>query len=336
MLKRGEIFPSSDMESGIIGDYYRVMRDAELTTFNKVPRPTYNPDADIKGLTSTVAEGKTIWLVAIDRTISNYLPENTIPIGEKRLGLRTYGVWASRDSRIIKQYLQLLRNYNLYPKSEALLDILSEFGHISSNGLIGIPRFGNDIKVLDNRRKGLIGTIFAAKWFAMQHPGALVASLDTDDARLWIRNAEIQREAKEGKDERADLIGLYFKDEELHIVPIEVKTRDESPDAIVEQNNDGDRVIRGNAADQINAVVMLLKDMFSGHSENMFVSARREALKYQIVSERFRDSHDHAWQQDWERKLKTVQQGREAKPDHPHPRTIAPYKTERCQRGQIL
>jgi hypothetical protein len=306
MLKRGEIFPSSDMESGIIGDYYRVMRDAELTTFNKVPRPTYNPDADIKDLTSTVTEDKTIWLVAIDRTISNYLPENTIPIGEKRLGLRTYGVWASRDSRIIRQYLQLLRNYNLYPEPETLLNILSEFGHISSNGLISIPRFGNDVKALDNRRKGLIGTIFAAKWFATQHPGALVASLDTDDARLWIRNAEIQREAKERKDERADLIGLYFENEELHIVPIEVKTRDESPDAIVEQNSDGDWVIRGHAADQINAVVMLLKDMFSGHSENMFVSARREVLKYQIVSECFRDSHDHAWQQEWERKLKNL------------------------------
>lgn len=306
MLKRGEIFPSSDMESGIIGDYYRVMRDAELTTFNKVPRPTYNPDADIKDLTSTVKDGKTIWLVAIDRTVSNYLPEDTIPIGEKRLGLRTYGVWASRDSRIIRQYLQLLRNYNLYPKPETLLDILSEFGHISSNGLISIPRFGNDIKALDNRRKGLIGTIFAAKWFATQHPDALVASLDTDDARLWIRNAEIQREAKDGKDERADLIGLYVKNEELHIVPIEVKTRDESPDAIVEQNSDGEWVIRGHAADQINAVVMLLKDMFSGHSENMFVSARREVLKYQIVSECFRDSHRPEWQQDWEQKLKIL------------------------------
>jgi hypothetical protein len=306
MLKRGEIFPSSDMESGIIGDYYRVMRDAELTSFNKVPRPSYNPDADIKDLTSTIIEGKTIWLVAIDRTISNYQPENTIPIGEKRSGLRTCGVWASRNSRIIRQYSQLLRNYNLYPKTETLLDILSEFGHISSNGLISIPRFGNDIKAFDNRRKGLIGTIFAAKWFSTQHPGALVASLDTDDARLWIRNAEIQREAKEGKDERADLIGLYVEEEELHIVPIEVKTRDESPDAVVEQNSDGVWVIRGHAADQINAVVMLLKDMFSGHSENMFVSARREVLKYQIVSECFRDSHDHSWQQEWERILKNL------------------------------
>jgi hypothetical protein len=306
MLKRGEIFPSSDMESGIIGDYYRVMRDAELTTFNKVPRPTYNPDADIKDLTSTIAEGQTVWLVAIDRTISNYLPENTIPIGEKRLGLRTYGVWASRDSRIIKQYLQLLRNYNLYPKPETLLNILSKFGHISSNGLISIPRFGHDSKTLDNRRKGLIGTIFAAKWFTTQHPGALVASLDTDDARLWMRNVEIQRESKDGKDERADLIGLYFENEELHIVPIEVKTRDESPDAVVEQSNSGDLVIRGHAADQINAVVMLLQDMFSGHSDNMFVSARREVLKYQIVSECFRDSHDHNWQQRWDTMLKNL------------------------------
>ena len=307
MLKRGEIFPSSDMESGIIGDYYRIMRDAQLTTFNKVPRPTYNPCADIKDLTSTIAESKTIWLVAIDRTISNYHPEYTIPIGEKRLGLRTYGVWASRDSRIIGQYLQLLRQYNLYPKKETLLNILSEFGHISSSGLISIPRLGNNIDALDNRRKGLIGTIFAAKLFAAMHPDALIASLDTDDARLWIRDAGVQREVKEGKDDRADLIGLYFENEELHIVPIEVKTRDDSPDAIIEQNSNGNWIIRGHAADQINAVVILLKDMFSGNSDNMFVSARREVLKYQIVSECFHGSHvDHNWQQQWELKLKML------------------------------
>jgi hypothetical protein len=309
MTHRGEIFPSSDMESGIIGDYYRVMRDAELTTSNRTPRPTYNPEADIKDLTSTIVGGETIWLVAIDRTISNYLPEGTIPVGEKRSGLRTYGVWASRDSRIIEQYMALLRRYNLYPQRETLIDILSEFGHISSEGLISIPRFGGDLTAIDNRRKGLIGTIFAAKWFAKTFPGSLVASLDTHDARRWLRDVSIQKEAKDGKDERADLIGLYYDNntQELHIVPIEVKTRDDSPGATVDTNpNGGKPLIKGHAANQIESVVTMLKDMFTGHSENMFVSARREVLKYQIVSECFREMHDHDWQQKWEQRFKQL------------------------------
>ena len=309
MRKHGEIFPSSDMESGIIGDYFRIMRDAELTSSSRIPRPTYNPEANIQDLTSTVKDGEVLWLVAIDRTINNYLPEDTIPVGEKRCGLRTYGLWASRDSRIIEQYMQLLRRYNLYPEKESLLDILSEFGHISSEGLISIPRFGSDINAIENRRKGLIGTVFAAKWFTNKYPGSLVASLDTHDARLWLRDMDIQHESK---DERADLIGLYYDEQcqEINIVPIEVKTRDDSPDANIIPNQDGGKpFIKGHAADQIKSVIDMIGEMFQGYSnkQNMFTAARREVLKYQIVSECFRGSHlDHQWQKDWEQRLKIL------------------------------
>ena len=36
----------------------------------------------------------------------------------------------------------------------------------------------------------------------------------------------------------------------------------------------------------------------------MFVSARREVLKYQIVSECFRDIHDPEWQKEWSKIFK--------------------------------
>ena len=297
LTHRGEIFPSTDMESGIIGDYYKLMRTAELTTFNRTPRPTYNPGANIRALLSTVKDKQTVWLVAADRTISNYIPDETIPIGEKRYGHRTVGVWASESSRILEQYMALLRKYNLYPQSEVLKQILTDFGHISSDGLISIPRSGGDSVAIDNRRKGLIGTVFAAKYYSQKYPHSLVASLDTHDARLWLRDNNIV----EG-DERADLIGLRFEENSniLFIEPIEVKTRDESPDARVTLSDSGEKVLDGHAADQIAAVILMIKDMFEGSSENMFTSARKEVLKFQIVSECFRDLHDHKWQQKWD------------------------------------
>jgi hypothetical protein len=303
MRKRGVIFPSSDMKSGIIGDYFRVMNYANIFSSRNTPRPTYNPEATINGLLTTVADKETIWLTAIDRSISNYTPKDTIPIGEKRTGHRTYGVWASDNSRIINQYLGLLRNYNLFPQKQTVLDILSEFGHISADGLISIPRSGADSTAIENRKKGLIGTIFAAKWFSKTYPNSIVASLDSDEAKLWLRDVQLEME----KHERADLVGLYYEDatDTLHVIPIEVKTRDDSPDASVKVASPISE-ISGHAADQIASVIHMLREMFDGQSENMFVSARREVLKYQIVSECFREVHDDTWQMYWEKMLKKL------------------------------
>lgn len=303
MRKRGVIFPSSDMKSGIIGDYFRVMNHANIFSSRNTPRPTYDPEATISDLLTTVADKETIWLTAIDRSISNYTPKDTIPIGEKRTGHRTYGVWASDNSRIVDQYLGLLRNYNLFPQKQTVLDILSEFGHISADGLISIPRSGADSTAIENRKKGLIGTIFAAKCFSKTYPNSIVASLDSDEAKLWLRDVQLEKE----KHERADLIGLYYEDatDTLHVVPIEVKTRDEQPDASVKVMSPISE-ISGHAADQIASVIRMLREMFDGQSENMFISARREVLKYQIVSECFREVHDDAWQLYWEKMLKKL------------------------------
>ena len=300
---RGEIFPSSDMESGMIGDYHKVMRYADVVSANRNPRPTYNPAADISGVVSTIEDGETQWLIVADRTTSNYLPNNTIPIGEKQYGRRMVSIWSSKDSRIIRQYLSLLRQYNLYPDRDVLVDILTQFGHISSEGLISIPRFGTDTQAIENRKKGLIGTIFAAAWYRKQYENSLVASLDSPDAKLWLYDSRFGNE-------RADLIGLHFNEMEntLYLQPIEVKTRDESPDAkITVDENTGERQITGHAADQIAAVVSMLKEIFGlidGETLNMFVSARREVLKYQIVSECFRHIHDSEWQKQWSQVFK--------------------------------
>ena len=81
---------------------------------------------------STIQDGMVQWLVAADRDTNNYDPNGAIPIGEMQYDRRMVNVWASSDSRIITQYLTMLRTYNLYPKPETLIDILKNFGHIAS------------------------------------------------------------------------------------------------------------------------------------------------------------------------------------------------------------
>ena len=295
---KGSIFPSSEMDSGLIGDYHKLMRSADVISNNMNPRTTYNGSADMTAVVSTIEAGLTQWLVVADRDTNNYQPGNAIPIGEMQYDKRMVNAWASDNSRIISQYLTLLRGYNLYPKSETLIEILRQFGHIASNGLISIPKFGADAQAIDNKKKGLIGTLFAASWFMRKHEDALVASLDDDKARLWLQN-------RKDSNERADLVGLYYdKDTNtLHIQPIEVKTRDDSPDATFSKDEIDSKVfnISGHAADQIATVIEILREIFTmdENTADMFTSARREVLKYQIVSECFRNMHDADWQKRW-------------------------------------
>lgn len=295
---KGSIFPSSEMDSGLIGDYHKLMKSADVISNNMNPRTTYNGSADMTAVVSTIEAGLTQWLVVADRDTNNYQPENAIPIGEMQYDKRMVNAWASDSSRIISQYLTLLRGYNLYPKAETLINILRQFGHIASNGLISIPKFGADAQAIDNKKKGLIGTLFAASWYVRKHEDALIASLDDDKARLWLQN-------RKDSNERADLVGLYYdKDSNiLHIQPIEVKTRDESPDATFTKDEIDSRSfnITGHAADQIASAVETLIEIFAmdENTADMFTSARREVLKYQIVSECFRNVHDAEWQKRW-------------------------------------
>lgn len=293
---RGSIFPSSEMDSGLIGDYHKLMKSADVISNNMNPRTTYNGSADMTAVVSTIEEGMVQWLVAADRDTNNYDPHGAIPIGEMQYDRHMVNVWASSDSRIITQYLTMLRVYNLYPKPETLIGILKNFGHIASNGLISIPKFGADAQAIDNKKKGLIGTLFAASWYTKNNQDSLVASLDDDKARLWLQDSRFGNE-------RADLVGLKYIAETntLLIQPIEVKTRDESPDATITKGDDGRQLISGHAAGQIASIVGMLKEIFSvdENSSDMFISARREVLKYQIVSECFRNVHDSEWQKRW-------------------------------------
>lgn len=297
MKHRGSIYPSSEMDSGLIGDYHKMLRSADLINNNMNPRTTYNGSADMTAVVSTIEDGQTQWLVVADRDTNNYDPKGAIPIGEMQYEKRMVNVWASSDSRIITQYLTMLRAYNLYPEKETLIDILKKFGHISSNGLISIPKFGADAQAIDNKKKGLLGTLFAASWYTKHYDRSLVASLDDDKARLWLHDSRFGSE-------RADLVGLRYDRENntLFIQPIEVKTRDESPDAVIAKDEESGRMhITGHAPGQIAAVAGMLKEIFNGSDStaDMFISARREVLKYQIVSECFRSIHDCDWQKEW-------------------------------------
>lgn len=299
----GRLYPSMESDSGLVGGYHKMLSLSGLTSPNLEPHVNSYSNTDTSKIVSALEKGYTQWLIVGDRSTSNYTPKDSIPIGEKQYDKRTVNIWARKDTRIIKDYERLLRKYNISPKTDVLVDILSKYGHISSTGLISIPKFGSDVKAIETRKKGLIGTLFSASWYNKHHKDSVVVSLDTQNARCWLFSGN-----KDISDERADLLGLWFDAENntLHINPLEVKTHDESVEAVITKH-DKQSFIQGHAADQVAKVVSLINEIFGltkQTSLEMFVSARREVLKYQIVSECFRNIHDPEWQKRWEGILK--------------------------------
>ena len=294
---RGTIAPSSDATSGIIGDYHRILEHADIVETDMNAQMSYSETEDIADIISTIQEHLTQWLVIADRNTECFEPPFSIPIGEQQTEKRMINTWAAADSRIISQYVSLLCNYNLYPQKDTLYDILRKFGHIASNGLISIPKFGADSKAVEYEKKGLIGTLFAAVKYTQDYKNQipLIASLDTGNAKRWLRNSKFGNE-------RADLIGMRYDkaSDTLFVDAIEVKTRDNSADVIY--NPDG--TLSGHAAEQISTIVSVLNEIFGktdDPAEDMFVSARREVLKFQMVSECFRKTHAPDSQEIWEK-----------------------------------
>lgn len=300
VTRRGTIAPSSDATSGIIGDYHRILENADIIETDMNVQMTYSETQDIADIVSTISEGLTQWLVIADRSTESFEPPLSIPIGEQRTERRTINTWASFESRIITQYISMLCNYNLNPQKKTLYDILRNYGHIASSGLISIPKFGTDSKAIEYEKKGLLGTLFAAVKYTRDHSSQIpvVASLDTDNARRWLHNSKFGNE-------RADLVGMRFDEQNdiLYIDAIEVKTRESDSD--IELLPDGK--LGGHAADQIASIVAMLREIFDlseDRSEDMFVTARREVLKYQMVSECFRKTHAPASQELWDKVFK--------------------------------
>ena len=307
--KKGDIYPSSEMDSGMIGDYETLMFRANMVSASDIPHPTLSQNSYISHVTKTISEGQTQWLIVADRNISQYQPAESFPIGEKDYGRRIMSIWASNQSRVITNYVKVLRQYNLYPKQDNLVKILSEFGHISSEGLVTIPKVGSSVNDVEKKQKGLIGTVFAAYWYSKNNENSLVASLDDNDARLWLSNLDTSNE-------RADLIGLTYdkKEDKLIIQPIEVKTWTSDSNEPVRTYIDPaskDTIIIGHAADQVAMTTKLIAAIFSNTDEslNIFSAARKEALKYHIISECFRANHDWRWQSDWSKILKRTFDG---------------------------
>jgi len=309
----GEIYPNTDTSNGFLGSYYGILdKTGSTCSQSRVPRTSYLKTQELDQILDVVDKHYAQWLIVADRVVYNYVPKEGLPIGVKNFGKRNVCIWANKNSRVIQQFMILLKKYNLHPSQKNLVELFNRFGHISGEGLVGIPaKQPGASEPANSRRKGMLGTVFAAKWYGDRHPDSLIASLDSDEGRTWLSKTDDEL----SDNNRADLVGFRFSPEDQKVIVdvIEVKTRSSEEKGFSLSMVNGRKTIKGHAADQIAYVLKRLEQVFqceTNENGNMFVAARRETLKYQVVNECFRSKYlDSSQIQEWSTRLKRVFSG---------------------------
>ncbi len=107
-----------------------------------------------------------------------------------------------------------LDDFNLRFPPEQLQELLQEGVALIGDGLIDLLKPDGQPDVA--RVRGLAGTLIAVRDYKALHPDALLVSVDSTLARLWLRLAK--------RGERCDLLGLRADGDQLVVEVIEVKT----------------------------------------------------------------------------------------------------------------
>ena len=301
--KRGTITPSSAAEDGLFGDFYYLVEHAGQLPAGMQLRLKYGEDVDIRPFSDLLAKGSARWLAIADRVLSAYYaPTDGIPLGERRVGQREVTVWTRRNSAVVQRLISLLRNYNLDPDHEVVLNLIKSFGHVASEGILGLSSINRSIQTRQSQEKGLLGTMLVAKWYTTVYPGSLIASLDSDLAKNWLQG-------RSTSDQRADLIGVHLEDEVIVFDAIEVKSHKAlaKSDFNLTKDDAGYRRLQGHAIEQLKSIIDSLNPIFDNDEEQpLFTPARRETLKYQLYRECFREVHDEDWRSQWYQQLKAA------------------------------
>lgn len=301
--KKGSIAPSSDADSGLFADYHTLVNQAIDLQEDQSFQVQIGSGTDVGALNGLLRSESTRWLAVADRTLLGYAPLAAVPLVEQLQGRREVAVWAHATSRSVSQFAVMLRErYNLVPDEEHLVRLMQQFGHIAAGGLFSAVRANNlSAPQRDKQRKGLVGTVLAAHWYRTQHPGALIASLDSGLARQWLALQAASRE-------RADLIGLR-QDEQGNLVIdiIEVKAVEHAQKEVQVRFVAPNRQVKltGLAVNQLRATLTVVTPIFQQRQDqlDLFGQARREALKYQLYRECYRELHDNNDQFRWHKLL---------------------------------
>ena len=225
----------------------------------------------IDGVLADAAPGA-FWFFFADRALPTPGRVGVARILESHDGRRRSVCYDASYERLALLLRRPLDDFNLRFSLPEVQELLGEGVVLLGDGLLNL--FKADAQPDTGRVRGFAGMLIAARDYRTRHPGALVVSVDTKLARLWLRLADTDSA------ERCDLLALRRDEGGVTVDAIEVKTAG-GPAGVPE----GD--VR-KATDQLTATLKAIRSGLdegtTGEEASPLAAPRQEMLKEVFVS----------------------------------------------------
>lgn len=222
-------------------------------------------------------------------------------ISRERRGERDFATYSEDIDYFRRVLRRVINEYRLAPDDTDLEEIAERIADLQQSGLLRLITQETLGGGKSRNTKGLLGSIIAVQWLqqTLADP-KLIFSIDNPRTREWLNLG--------ASDSRADILTVQFDDDGGLILDIiEIKTLEETSSAYTVTDNDGTKVVEGNAVDQVFETTDTIRGLFTGDS-NITTSPRKEALREQLYYE-LTSAEGMDGKEDWATRINDVFKG---------------------------
>ena len=265
--RRVELLPTA--EESVFRSFYDVVARLQGAQTSRTPQASADADLVAQQIDNALNDPQpaALWFFFADRSLPTPGRVTAARILERHEGRRRSVCYESSYERLALLLRSPLDKYNLRFSTSQLKKLLGEGVSLLGDGLLSL--FKAEAQPNNPLVQGFAGMLIAARDYRDSHPGALVVSVDTKLARLWLRLTDSA--------ERCDLLALRSKDGVLTVDAIEVKTSgtDTGVQAAEIQK----------ATDQLKSTILAIRSgLEEGDQSTVLAAPRQEMLKEVFVS----------------------------------------------------
>ena len=212
--RKVELLPTHD--ESVFRSFYDMVARLRGAHFGQTPQASADADRMAGDIDDALggADPGAMWFFFADRALPAPAQVAAARILERREGRRRCVCYDASYERLALLLRPSLDEFNLRFSPAELQALLEEGVALVGDGLIEL--FRSDAQADPARVLGFAGMLVAARDYRDRHPEALVVSVDTKLARLWLRLSESAQ--------RCDLLALRHEEGALTVETIEVKT----------------------------------------------------------------------------------------------------------------
>ena len=212
---RGQVELLPSMEGSVFRSFYDMQGKLDAQS-GQTPQASADAEQMREHIEVVLTDDRpgAFWFFFADRALPSPGGTRVARILERRDGRRRSACYDASYERLALLLRPPLDRFNLRFSPHQLEELLEEGVILLGDGLIDL--FGANGQPDPARVLGFAGMLIAARDYKERHPEALLVSVDTRLARLWLRLSDTG--------ERCDLLGLRHENGTMVVEAIEVKT----------------------------------------------------------------------------------------------------------------